>query len=122
MEKKNNKQQPEAKKTVEINSTLSRFEVPPLQDILVIGKEAPIGVKAMEKAMELISKGNYTTILLEKDEIIEAIVVKNCLLRLVPKKVLIDFVNEEVKGGMCPHDMLKLRIEVVIKTKKNYYI
>ena len=122
MEEQNIKVQSKAKKIIELDSTLSRFEVPPLQDILVIGREAPIGTKAMERAIEFISKGNYTIISFKDDKLIEAVIVRNCILRMVSKKILIDFIKEEIKSGMCAKDMFKLRIEITIKTKKNYQL
>jgi len=116
------KEQSKAKKIIELDSTLSRFEVPPLQDLLIIGREAPIGAKAMEKAIDFMSQGNYTVIFLKNDEIIEAMIVKKCVLRMVPEKLLTAFVKEEIRSGMCPKDMFKLRLDAVVKTKKSYQL
>lgn len=120
MEKQNIEKQSKAKKIIEIDSILSRFEVPPLQDILVIGKEAPIGRKAMERAIDFMSQGNYKTISFESDQIIEAVIVKKSVLRMASEKILVDFLKEEIKPGMCSEDMLKLRLEILVKTKKSY--
>ena len=116
------KKQPDVKKIIDIDSTLTRFEVPPLQDVLIIGKEAPIGTEAMEQAVNFMSQGNYTVISFQDDDILEAMIVKNCVLRMAPEKLLTDFVKEEVRPGMCPKDMLKLRLEIIVKTKKSYQL
>ncbi|MGB2762500.1 MAG: hypothetical protein WBC21_03090 [Minisyncoccales bacterium] len=122
MEEENIKKQSKAKKIIELDSTLSSFEVPPLQDVLIIGREAPIGTKAMEQAVEFMSQGNYTVISFQDDDILEAMIVKNCILRMVPEKLLVDFIKEEIRPGMCSKDMLKFRLEIVIKTKKSYQL
>lgn len=39
----------ETVKRAEINMRLSEFEMPPMQDILIVGKKAPIGPEAARR-------------------------------------------------------------------------
>lgn len=119
-EKKKKKQSSDAKRIIEIDSTLTRFEVPPLQDTLIIGRDAPIGTKAMQRAVEFISKGNYVAIPFANDEIVESVIVRRCILRMVSKEILISFIKEEISPKMCSKDMLKVRLEIILRTKKSY--
>ena len=109
----------ETKKKADVEIRISRFEVPPMQDVLVIGRQAPIGQVAFKKTVDLLAPNQYTLLPLEGDERIEAILVKNCILRMLPKKILMGFVINEIKEIMCDIDILKAVVEVTIMAKKS---
>ncbi|MBO8129218.1 MAG: hypothetical protein H0Z39_08490 [Peptococcaceae bacterium] len=43
------------KKKAEIQLSLSEFEIPPMQDVLLVGNEAPIGPEAARRMVDALS-------------------------------------------------------------------
>ena len=82
------------KKRAEITMRFSEFEMPPMQDILVIGKLAPIGPEAARHMINVISPDQYEIIKIDHDSI-EAIVARKSLFTLIPHDTLIGVLVEE---------------------------
>ena len=62
-------------KKVEINIRFSEFEMPPMQDILLVGKRAPIGPEAARRMVDILSPEQYEIVKIEH-EYIEAVVIR----------------------------------------------
>lgn len=72
----------ESTKKVEINMRFSEFEMPPMQDVLIVGKRAPIGPEAARRMVDILSPEQYKIIRIEH-EYIEAVVVRRSLLNML---------------------------------------
>jgi hypothetical protein len=80
----------------DVTIRLSEFEMPPVQDILLIGRSAPIGPEAARRMMDAVAPDQYVVFPIE-DGPIEAVVVRRRLLDLLSKERLIPMLLEEVK-------------------------
>ena len=96
----------------QINIRLSDFEIPPMQDILLIGKKAPIGPEAVRRMVDAMSPEQYEIIFLDH-KIFEAIVIKKSLLKQISKEKLLPIILEE--GELIATE------EIVIKAQINIF-
>lgn len=100
--------------TTHINARISEYAIPPIKDMLILGKDAAIGCIAMRRALELLVKAPFEHIDLENDEIISDILVRQSLLRRIPREELVKFILSRVKPLMGPEEVLHAEIEVNI--------
>lgn len=100
-------------KNIHITARLGEYTIPPLKDMLVLGKESPIGCIAMRRAIELLVKAPFEHIELE-DDVISDILVRQQLLRRVTQDELIDFVMNHVKPMMGPDEVMHAELDVNI--------
>ena len=110
--------QSEYSKRAEVNMRFSDFEMPPMQDVLIVGKKAPIGPEAARRMADILSPEQY---IVEKIDhpIIEALVIKRSLLKLLPKEKLISVVMEE--GGTLADEqaIIKAQVNIVLQVSKS---
>jgi len=98
-------------KKVHITARVGEYAIPPLKDMLVLGKESPIGCIAMRRAIELLVKTPFEHIEVE-DEVISDILVRRQLLKRVSREGLIDFVMTQVKPMMGIDEVLHAEIDI----------
>lgn len=103
----------EPKRKADVNIRLSEFEIPPMQDILLVGKKAPIGPKAIRLMVDAVSPDQYEIIQLDND-IFEAAVVKKSLLKLLPKEKLLSVILEEGARVATEKTVVKAQVNVII--------
>ncbi|MBU5676329.1 hypothetical protein KQI88_07860 [Alkaliphilus sp. MSJ-5] len=101
----------EGNKKAEINMRFSEFEVPPMQDVLIVGKRAPIGPEAARRMVDILSPDQYEIVRIE-DRYFEAIVVRKSLLNMLPQDKLIKMIMEE--GGKIANDTMIIRAQIRI--------
>ncbi len=95
---------------------VTEFEIPPVADGLVLGKDAPIGYAAMSKALNLLIADHMQTLEVN-DDVVSHIIIRRAILRRIPQDRLVAFVLQRVKPLMCAQEILHLHIkaEVVIE-------
>lgn len=101
----------EGNKKAEINMRFSEFEVPPMQDVLIVGKRAPIGPEAARRMVDILSPDQYEILKIEHNYF-EAIVVRRSLLNMLPQDKLIAIIMDE--GGKIANDSMIIRAQVNI--------
>jgi len=105
-------------KKAEINMRLSEFEMPPMQDVLIVGKRAPIGPEAARRMVDILSPEQYEIIEVDHPAI-EAIVVRKSLLNMLEKEKLISLILEE--GGKVANEstIIKAQLNIVLRVSKS---
>ena len=105
-------------KTAEVSMYFSEFEVPPMQDVLIIGKRSPIGPEAARRMVDMLSPEQYEVIKIEH-RFIEAVVIKKSLINLIPKDKLISIILEE--GGKIADEtmIIKAQVSVTLHVSKS---
>ncbi|CAB1251005.1 conserved hypothetical protein [Clostridiaceae bacterium BL-3] len=98
-------------KTAEVSMYFSEFEVPPMQDVLIIGKRSPIGPEAARRMVDMLSPEQYEVIKIEH-KYVEAIVLKKSLINLIPEDKLISIIMEE--GGKIADETMIIKAQVSI--------
>lgn len=101
----------EGTKKAEISMRFSEFEVPPMQDVLIVGKRAPIGPEAARRMVDILSPEQYEIIKIEH-EYVEAIVIRKSLLSMLPKEKLITIIMDE--GGKVANESMIIKVQINI--------
>lgn len=96
---------------------LSEFEIPPMQDVLLVGRRAPIGPEAARRMVDALSPEQYELIPVEEGPV-EAIVVRKSLLKLIPKEKIIPFILEEGLKIITEHTVIRAQVNIVITVNK----
>ena len=102
----------------EITMRFSEFEMPPMQDVLIVGRKAPIGPEAAQRMVDILSPEQYEII--EVDHaVIEAVVLRKSLINMVSKDRLIALILEE--GGKVANEstIIKAHINIVLQVSKS---
>jgi hypothetical protein len=107
-----------SEKKIHISARMFEYVVPPLKDMLVLGKDAPIGCIAMRRAVELLMKVPFEHIELE-DDVISDILVRQHLLRRISRIELISFVMTHIKPLMGPDEVLHAEMDINISLSVN---
>ncbi|RNC29817.1 MAG: hypothetical protein AWM53_00035 [Candidatus Dichloromethanomonas elyunquensis] len=105
-------------KKADIVIRLSEFEMPPMQDVLIVGRKAPIGPEAARRMVDILSPEQYEIIKLNHP-VIEAIVIRKTLLNLLEQEKLIEAIMEE--GGKIANDqiIIKAQINITLEVSKS---
>lgn len=98
-------------KKAEISMYFSEFEVPPMQDVLIVGRRSPIGPEAAKRMVDMLSPDQYEVIKIEHQNV-EAVVLKKSLMNLIPVNKLIDIIMEE--GGKIADETMIIKAQVNI--------
>lgn len=96
----------------------SEFEIPPMQDIMLVGKKAPIGPEAAKRMVDGVAPEQYEIIELDGHEIFEAIVVRKSLLKILPKETLTSIIVEEGERIGEENIVLRAQINVTIQINR----
>lgn len=115
--KKNGIANKSEKKKAEINLKLSEFEIPPMRDILILGKRAPLGPEAAKRMADAVSPECFALITVN-DKIIEAVLLRKTLLQLIPQEHLIPAVIEEARKIMREEMVIKIEVDINISVTK----
>jgi hypothetical protein len=97
----------------EITIRLSEFEMPPMQDVLIVGRSAPIGPEAARRMVDALSPEQYEIIPVQHAAV-EAVVVRKRLLSILPQERLIPLVLEECSATMMETSVIKAHINIDI--------
>jgi hypothetical protein len=99
-------------KKANITMRLSEFEMPPMQDVLIVGRRAPIGPEAASRMVDILSPEQYEIIRVDHP-VIEAIIVRKTLLNILGQEKLIDVIMEE--GGQIANDYMIIKAQITVK-------
>ena len=104
--------QPSARRA-EVFLQLTEFEVPPVQDCLILGKRAPIGAEAARLMIESVSPDQFHVIRVDHPAV-EAIVIRKSLLKAIPQERLVALVLDEAQRLLTDCMALKAQIKVTV--------
>lgn len=97
----------------QISIILSEFEIPPIQDVLLIGKKAPIGPEAVQRMIDVLSPEQYEMITVDEGPF-EAVVVRNSLSRLITREKLLSIILDEGCKVASETAVLKAQVNIVL--------
>lgn len=108
----------ESTKKAEITMRLSEFEVPPMQDVLIVGRKAPIGPEAARRMVDILSPEQYEIVEIEHP-VIEAIVIRRSLTNMITRDKLISLILDE--GGKVANEstIIKAHLSIVLQVSKS---
>lgn len=101
----------------EISLRFSEFEIPPIQDVLLVGRRAPVGPNAVRRMVDVMSPEQYDIIGVE-DGPIEAVVIRKSLLNILPRDKLLPLILDEGKRIADESSIIKAQVEISILIKR----
>ena len=108
----------EGTKKAEINMRFSEFEMPPMQDVLVVGKRAPIGPEAARRMVDILSPDQYEIVKVEHG-FIEAVVIRRSLLNMLPKERIVSIFMEEGEKIANESMIIKAQVNITLNVRKS---
>ncbi len=96
-----------------IQTRIKEFVLPPFRDGLVLGKNSPIGSRAMRQALELLVATPFEHIEIN-DDVIQDILIRKTLLKRISQDKLIEFVLRSIKPFMGEDEILYLELDVEV--------
>lgn len=108
----------ESTRKAEIIMRLSEFEVPPMQDVLIVGKKAPIGPEAARRMVDILSPEQYEIVEIV-NPVIEAVVIRKSLTNMITKDKLISLILEEGGKIATESTIIKAHINIVLQISKS---
>ncbi|GED70260.1 hypothetical protein BRE01_39620 [Brevibacillus reuszeri] len=96
---------------------ISEFEVPPMQDMLIIGRKAPIGPEAVRRMAEALSPEQFTLIKMDHPKI-EAVLLRNTLLQMLDEKLLMKIVLEESERMISDSMVLRSELKIAVSIQR----
>lgn len=108
----------ENSRKADIQMRLTEFEMPPMQDVLIVGKMAPIGPEAARRMVDILSPDQYE---IEKVEhaLIEAVVVRKSLLSMIRRDKLVALILEEAEKIANEKMIIKVQIQITLEVHKS---
>ena len=104
-------------KKAEITMRMSEFEMPPMQDVLIVGRRAPIGPEAARRMVDILSPDQYEIVKVDHPAI-EAIVVRKALFSMLPKEKLVALLMEEGERVANESTIVKAQVNIVLQVSK----
>jgi len=108
----------DSSKKADINMRMSEFEMPPMQDALIVGRRAPIGPEAARRMVDILSPDQYEIIRVDHPTI-EAMVVRKALFNMLPQEKLVELLLDE--GGKVANEstIVKVQANIVLHVSKS---
>lgn len=103
--------------SINIQIRFQEFKIPPVQDALVIGREASIGIEAMRRSLTLLQLAPFDHVAMQgdhEDDIVGAILVRRTVLNKIPRDKLIRLIIDRIKPFMTAEEIMHLHIDAEI--------
>ncbi|MED1784828.1 hypothetical protein P4V43_23620 [Brevibacillus fortis] len=96
---------------------ISEFEVPPMQDLLIIGRKAPIGPEAVRRMADALSPEQFTLLKMNHPKI-EAVLLRNTLLQMIDEKLLMKIILEEAERMISDSMVLRSELKIALSVQR----
>ncbi|WP_127486783.1 hypothetical protein [Paenibacillus ehimensis] len=96
---------------------ISEFEVPPMQDLLIIGKKAPIGPEAVKRMAQALSPEQFTIVKLDHAKI-EAVLIRNSILQMLDERLLMQIILEEADRLISDNMVLRSELKISVSVQR----
>lgn len=96
---------------------ISEFELPPMQDMLIIGKRAPIGPEAIRRMSEALSPEQFSLLKVDHPKI-EAVLIRNSLLQMIDQQLLMNIVTEEAERLLIDTMVLRSELKIAVSIQR----
>lgn len=112
-----NQEKSPTNRKADIHIHFSEFELPPMQDVMLIGRRAPIGPEAVRRMVDALTPGQYKVIKINHDYI-EAIAVRTMLFNWISKDKLINTIMEEANQIANEKSLVKAKLDITVSVFK----
>jgi hypothetical protein len=96
-----------------VRMRLRSFSLPPIRDVAVVGRRAPIKSGALNQALRLLSPESFVEIGI-CDSLIESILVRQAILRKVSSEIVSKMVLQNIKPIMTDTEIIVVHLEIEV--------
>ncbi len=89
------------------------FELPPIRDAVVVGRQAPVALDSLEQTLRLTGRDDLVSWAIQ-DDIVGAIIARRSLLQKITQPVFTQFVLHRVKPIMVSREVLRVDFDVEV--------
>src|SRR5690242_15989269 len=100
------------KRHVTVSLRMTRFELPPVESALIVGRRSGIGSIALEKALGEMMPGTFHRIEVQHP-IIEAVIVREPHFRRITQEGLVELLVRHAEGMMDETEALRVTADLV---------
>jgi len=109
----------QGERSIRVRLSAQPFDIPPMRDVLLIGRRAPIGPEAARRMAEALAPGQFDLIRLdERAHPVEAVLVRKSHLRLIAAERLVDLLLEEFAHHMEEEDVLRIDLDLQLHVER----
>jgi hypothetical protein len=102
-----------------IRVRLRAFQIPPIRDAAILGRDSPVKPVVMMRALKLMSREPFAVLHLE-DDTVRSIFVRKSILRKIDWKMVERIVIKNIKPLMSRSEILAVSLEIEIALGENY--
>ncbi|ELK40253.1 hypothetical protein D478_20409 [Brevibacillus agri BAB-2500] len=88
-----------------------------MQDMLIIGRKAPIGPEAVRRMAEALSPEQFTLLKIDHPKI-EAVLLRNSLLQMMDEKLLMKIILEESERMISESMVLRSELKIALSVQR----
>ena len=103
----------QSEKNILVKLSFEKTSLPPFSDILILGKECPLGMNGVGKCLDFLVPDGFDRYEVADDNVAAIIVNRNILKRLKPKKI-IDVLSSKVFPFAGATEIIKVDFTVTI--------
>jgi hypothetical protein len=100
-----------SKRSMVVSLQFEKAQLPPFNDILVLGRKSPVGMSGVTKSLEYLVPNNFEVVALEHD-VVEAMVVNKAILKRMSVDTLTEVLAEAVFPYMSDVEIMKVDLTV----------
>ncbi|HMM20039.1 MAG TPA: hypothetical protein PKA10_04815 [Selenomonadales bacterium] len=108
----------EKSRKADVKMRLAEFEMPPMQDVLIVGKAAPIGPEAARRMVDILSPDQYVIEKVEH-EVIEAVIIRKAVLNMIQRDKLVALILEEGEKIANDKMIIKVQVQITLEVHKS---
>jgi len=102
----------------EIQMRLTEFEIPPMQDVLIIGRRSPVGPESARRMVDVLSPEQYEIIRVEH-ALIEALVIRKSIMNMIQQDKLVALIIEEGEKIINEKMIIKIQLNITLEVRKS---
>lgn len=100
-----------------VNLDFETIRLPPVTDILILGRKAPQGKMGILHSFHLISPDVFELLEIPDNENVEAVIINKTILKKLPKEKIVDILKEYVFPYISKGETVKVNFDVQIFQK-----
>ncbi|TBL74673.1 hypothetical protein EYB31_25505 [Paenibacillus thalictri] len=100
-----------------LSMKMTEFEMPPMQDLLIIGKRAPIGPEAVRRMAEALSPEQFSILKIDHPKV-EGVLIRKSLLEMLDKHLLLEIILEEADRLINESMVLRAELKITVSIQR----
>ncbi len=97
-----------------VHMSFHSIKLPPVTDILILGKKFPHGKVGVSEAFKLIAPDEFDMFEIDEDDVVEAVLINRTILKRMPAEKVIEILKDKVFPYVSKGEAIKVDFTVTI--------